>query len=283
MTMAAEKQKKMAFESKIQWTEATWNPWHGCKKVSDGCKYCYMYRDKDRYGLDPKQVVRSKTKFDAPLKWQEPKLIFTCSWSDWFIEDADEWRAAAWEIIKNTPQHTYQILTKRPENIAGRLPLDWGTGYGNVWLGVSVEHEDAAERRIPLLARIPAHTRFVSFEPLLAPIDLLHAQLLGVMWVLTPDGIRVPCNEGHIHWAIIGGESGNNGGRYKYRPCKLAWVENLLLQLHERGIPTFVKQLGTDIAKQLQLQHRHGGDYNEWPGTYQVREWPLAWQKNILL
>ena len=111
----------MAIQSKIQWTNATWNPWHGCKKVSPGCKFCYMYRDKERYNQDPTTVLKSKTKFNAPLQWNEPKLIFTCSWSDWFIEEADQWRAEAWKIIKNTPHHTYQILTKRPERIKDHL------------------------------------------------------------------------------------------------------------------------------------------------------------------
>ena len=101
--------------TKIQWTEATWNPWHGCQKVSPGCKFCYMYRDKERYGQDATTVLRSKTKFKEPLKWKEPKVIFTCSWSDWFIEEADQWRDEAWETIRKTPQHTYQILTKSPK------------------------------------------------------------------------------------------------------------------------------------------------------------------------
>ncbi len=89
----------------IQWTEATWNPWRGCHKVSAGCKHCYMFREQIRYGSDPNQVLRSKTTFYDPLKWQEPKRIFTCSWSDWFIEEADPWRAEAWDIIRKTPQH----------------------------------------------------------------------------------------------------------------------------------------------------------------------------------
>ena len=93
--------------SHIQWTDSTWNPWHGCKKVSDGCKFCYMYRDKERYGQDPTQVTKSKTKFAEPLLWKESRKIFTCSWSDFFIDEADEWRQNAWDIIKATPQHIY--------------------------------------------------------------------------------------------------------------------------------------------------------------------------------
>src|SRR3990167_6883297 len=98
-------------QSKIEWTNDTWNPWHGCTKVSEGCDHCYMFRDKVRYGQDPELVVRSKTTFTAPLKWKEPSLVFTCSWSDWFHKAADAWRDEAWAIIKATPHLTYQILT----------------------------------------------------------------------------------------------------------------------------------------------------------------------------
>ena len=107
----------MAHTSKIEWTEATWNPWHGCHKVSAGCKNCYMFRDKKHYGQDPNVVVRSKTKFYDPLKWKEPRTIFTCSWSDFFIEEADPWRDEAFAIMALTPQHTYLVLTKRPDRM----------------------------------------------------------------------------------------------------------------------------------------------------------------------
>ena len=108
----------MAHKSAIEWTDATWNPWHGCHKVSAGCKNCYMFRDKTRYGQDPNVVVRSKdATFYAPLKWSEPRTIFTCSWSDFFIEEADAWRDEAFAIMALTPHHTYQVLTKRPERM----------------------------------------------------------------------------------------------------------------------------------------------------------------------
>ena len=101
----------MGETTKIEWTGATWNPWYGCLKVSHGCDNCYMYRDMERYGRNPSVVTRSKTQFNMPLKLKEPTLIFTCSWSDFFIREADEWRAEAWEIMRQTPQHTYQVLT----------------------------------------------------------------------------------------------------------------------------------------------------------------------------
>ena len=104
----------MGEQTAIEWATATWNPWQGCTKVSPGCTHCYMYREKGMYGQNPRLVVRSKTVFHAPLRWKEPQpRVFTCSWSDWFHEAADPWRAEAWDIIRRTPRHTYLILTKR--------------------------------------------------------------------------------------------------------------------------------------------------------------------------
>ena len=228
----------MAYESKIQWTEATWNPWHGCTKVSPGCKYCYMYRDKERYRQDPTTVIRAKD-FAKPLKWNDARLIFTCSWSDFFITDADEWRKDAWEVIRKTPQHTYQILTKRPSRILGNLPSDWGSGYSNVWLGVSVENSDYLAR-IDVLRAIPAKVRFISAEPLIGPLG--EFSLSG------------------IHWVIVGGESGNETGSYKYRPCNLNWIDQIIKTSKKWDVPIFVKQLGTHIAKEIPGCGRHGGE-----------------------
>lgn len=198
----------MGHKSNIEWTSASWNPWQGCHKVSQGCKNCYMFRDKARYGQDPNTVVRSSDKtFYAPLKWAEPRTIFTCSWSDFFIEEADAWRDEAFAIMALTPQHTYQVLTKRPERMLEYFrpnsedePRDclvaWAMGQiatektrelghkiassfrnggwplPNVWLGVSVEDQKTADERIPLLLQTPAAVRWLSMEPLLGPVDL---------------------------------------------------------------------------------------------------------------
>lgn len=246
----------MGVESKISWTQNTWNPWHGCIKVSEGCKFCYMYRDKERYKADPTIVLRSKGKFNDPLRWKEPKLIFTCSWSDFFIKDADAWRDEAWKIIKATPQHTYQILTKRPERIAQCLPADWGKGYPNVWLGVSVENQKNASR-ISTLVKNHAAINFVSFEPLLEEIDLRKVSDLHL-----------------IDWAIIGGESGNDTGKYRYRKCEMPWIRTLIIDLEMKKIKVFVKQLGTHLAKELNLKDRAGADMSEWEKTIQIQEFP---------
>ncbi len=123
----------------IGWTNYTHNFWTGCQKVSTGCKFCYMHRMLEGKGKNPNRVVKANNKsFAAPFFDKKPKMIFTCSMSDFFIEEADLWRIDAWRIIKETPWHTWQILTKRPERIRECLPDDWGeNGYPNVWLGVT--------------------------------------------------------------------------------------------------------------------------------------------------
>lgn len=216
----------MSSKTGIEWTEATWNPWMGCTKVSAGCDNCYMFTEQRRYGHDPEVVRRSKTKFSDPLKWKEPKVIFTCSWSDWFHKDADPWRDEAWEIIRQTPQHTYQILTKRPGRILRHLPADWGEGYPNVWLGTSVEDE-GAEYRIGHLLNAPARIRFLSCEPLLGRVDV------------SPLRIQHYVPDRQIHWVIVGGESGPNS-----RPMDLEWVREIRDNCALSGVAFFLKQLG---------------------------------------
>lgn len=260
----------MGETSKIQWTNATINYWHGCKKVSPGCKYCYMYRDKEKYGQDGNVIIKTKisTLKSIYKKLTEPSLIFTCSWSDFFIKEADEWRQEAWEDIKSHPQHTYQILTKRPERILECLPKDWGEGYKNVWLGVSIESAEY-EHRMDTLQNIPAQTRFISYEPLLGEVSFLNGLRGDVKEWLGDERFRT-----RIHWIIIGGESGNIHGKYKYRPCKLEWIEKILKEAKIYNNPVFVKQLGTHLAKELKLKNRHGGDIEEFPEHLRVRQYP---------
>jgi protein gp37 len=250
-------------ETHIQWTDSTWNPWHGCKKVSPGCKFCYMYRDKERYGQSPSTVLRSKTNFRQPLKWKEPSLVFTCSWSDFFIEEADDWRPEAWEIIKNTPHLQYQILTKRPDRIAKCLPYDWGDGYENVWLGVSGEDEDYTYNRLVELLKIPAKVRFLSAEPLIG--DAVSSR-------------TTPLIES-LDWVIIGGESGNETGNYRYRPMDQQWAANLIQVCSIGKVACFHKRLGTALSKTLGCRDRHGGELSEWPKSLQVRGFPSYYEE----
>jgi protein gp37 len=182
-----------------------------------------MFAAQKRYGRDPSTVVRTKTWRD-PLKWQREaeaagrtELVFTCSWSDWFIKDADEWRDEAWALIKSCPNLHFQILTKRAERILDHLPADWGEGYPNVWLGVSVEDRRFGLPRIEVLREIPAVVRFLSIEPLLE--DLGQIDLTGIDWV------------------IVGGESGPG-----YRPMEHAWARSIRDQCREAGVAFFFKQ-----------------------------------------
>lgn len=255
----------MGNNSKIQWTDATVNFWTGCIKISTGCKFCYMYRDKERYGLDPTDIVKvsDNTIRTTLRKLKEPSKIFTNSWADFFSQEGDPMRLLAWQIIRDNPQHTWQILTKRPERIKQCLPADWGEGWDNVWIGVSVENQEAADERIWRLIDAPAKVRFVSVEPLLEKTYLrLNRCLTGNMM------------EPRIDWVIIGGESGNENGKYKYRPCAVEWIEDVIDQCKCMGVPVFVKQLGTYLSKELKLKDRHGGDINEWPKNLQIREFP---------
>lgn len=211
----------MTQNSEIGWTNDTWNPWQGCIKISSGCKFCYMYRDKRRYGKNPAKVVKSaKPTFEAPLRKFQGPLVFTCSWSDFFIQQADEWRPEAWDIIRQTPHLIYQILTKRPHLIKDRLPEDWGDGWDNVWLGVTIEDRDAVWRANELL-NIPASLRFISHGPMLERIDMKYRPGFG--WVIT---------------------EGESGVKDLWRPAQTEWFrrvrDNCLLQ----GIPYFHKQNG---------------------------------------
>jgi protein gp37 len=206
----------------------TMNFWTGCTPVSEGCLHCYARAGMQKYDRNFDEVVKTKT-WNDPLKWQrkaakagEVRLVFTCSWSDFFHPDADAWRPEAWAIIKNTPNLIWHPLTKRPELIEERLPSDWGRGYPNVWLGVTVELKKYLWR-MDTLRKIPAAVRFLCAEPLLED--------------LTPD------LEQHIegfHWILAGGESGS--GTDNYRPMDLEWARNSRDLCRQRNIPYYFKQ-----------------------------------------
>jgi protein gp37 len=181
-----------------------------------------MFTAQERYGQDPSVVVRTQT-WGQPLKWERAaaaagrtERVFTCSWSDWFHVDADPWRAEAWAVIRRCPHLHFQILTKRHERIVANLPADWGEGYPNVWLGVSIEN-DRFTHRADALRGIPAAVRFISAEPVLGPMPSL--DLRG------------------IDWLIVGGESGPG-----WRPMDHAWVRELRRKARAAGTAFFFKQ-----------------------------------------
>lgn len=255
----------MGEATKISWATNTWNPWIGCRHVSPACDHCYAESMINRLRDTPEMkqpgytgkhsfdtVTRTKTWHD-PIRWNKEAqaagrydLVFTCSLSDFFIQDADEWRYEAWRIIKNTPYLIYMILTKRPDLIAKRLPPDWGVnGYPNVFPGVSVESKKYL-KRMDVLREIPAVARFVSAEPLLED--------------LCPD------LSGYIHGfhqIIVGGESGNNSELY--RPMDHNWARKILRICHQQGVAFWFKQSaarktemgielddGSGVAKKIQ-------------------------------
>lgn len=254
----------MAKETNIGWADATKNFWIGCKKVSEGCKFCYMDRDLERFNqFDPKGYHRVSDKtFNEPLKWKKPKRIFTCSWSDFFLEAADSDRADAWEMIKKTPHHTWMILTKRPERILECLPNDWGNGYPNVWLGVTGENQFRLIERFSILAEIPCAVRFVSAEPLLGEINLY-------------DEVLAPIID-KLNWVIAGGESGNKTGKHRYRKSELNWYKSIVAQAQSFNIPVFFKQLGTHLANEMGFSDKKGAEFDLLPEALRVREFPIS-------
>lgn len=262
--------------SKIQWTDATWNIAVGCKKVDADCKFCYMYRGSlngTRY--DPKviRVTKSNT-FRMPLRLKEPSKIFTSSLTDFFLPELADARREAWKIIHQCPQHTFQILTKRPEELMSNHAFyheKTETGgiihrnMKNVIIGTSIGHEDGMIRLEYLINSSWRGRKFLSLEPLHGELDFEKYTCKKCGNMLLDHG---------IDWVIIGGESGNEKGQYRYRECKIEWIEKVVAQCNEMGIPVFVKQLGTHLAKQMGLKDRHGGDVNEWPEHLRIREFP---------
>jgi protein gp37 len=186
-----------------------------------------MFRDKKRYWQDPSVVIRSSfATFQNPRKWKAPSLVFVCSWSDFWIEEADEWREEAFAIMRTTP-HIYQIPTKRPERIASHLPHDWGEGYPNVMLGVSVESQTFLNRA-EMLAEIPCQGgRLISYEPALGPVDFSSV----LFW---------------FDWLISGGESGfgKPGDEFYPRPADMDWFRSARDQCARFEVPYFHKQSG---------------------------------------
>lgn len=219
---------------------------------------------------NPREVVKTKTVFKLPLKiqmeksecWDGPPLVFTSSLTDWAHEKIDPYRHEVFEIIRARHDLTFQMLTKRPERLPKVLPMDWGMGYKNVWLGTSVGSDtEKTRKRIEDLCQVDAEVRFLSLEPLWGKLD----DIIPIDWA---DGS--PC----INWVIVGGESGNETGQYRYRPCELEWIESIIQQCRDAGVPVFVKQLGTHLAKKMGLKDRNGGDMDEWPRHLQIRQFP---------
>jgi len=211
-------------QSDIEWTEVTWNPVTGCNKISPGCKYCYaevMSKRLKAMGIDKyKDGFTIKTHSDAlntPYAWKKPKVVFVNSMSDLFHPDVSiDFIKAVFAVMNSTPRHTYQVLTKRSERLLElSAELNW---TDNIWMGVSVENEKYSYR-IKELSKTPAKTKFLSVEPLIAPVKTL------------------PLDK--IDWVIVGGESG-----HKARPIKKDWIESIRKKCEDGNVAFFFKQWG---------------------------------------
>ena len=268
--------------------------------MSPGCARCYMFRDQARFGRDGADIHRSGDgTFYRPLVWQRQanagqrtgpdRLVFTCSWSDFFLPQADAWRVEAWAVIRRCPDLLFQIPTKRPELIAGRLPDYWDEIRRRVWLGASVETPALARPRLDALLEVEPRpgVLWVSAEPLLSELDL-------TPWLPSLD------------WVVIGGESGPQARR-----CDVDWIRSLLGQCGRHDVPAFVKQIGSNacwsgmssVADReraeaaldrgqmaavsdlvpgvvyggaLPTNHAKGGEPSEWPPDLRVRRWPAG-------
>jgi protein gp37 len=237
----------MSDRSDIEWTDATWNPIRGCQKVSPGCKHCYAETFSERFrgvpghpfeqGFDLRLVPDA---LDLPRRWRSGRLVFVNSMSDLFQDGVPtEFIQRAFAVMRECPQHQFQVLTKRAERLLALAPeLEWAQ---NVWMGVSVENDDY-KWRIDLLRRVPAAIRFISVEPLLGPIEKL--PLKG------------------IHWVIAGGESGPRA-----RAMKPEWARSIRDQCVDAGVPFFFKQWG-GVQRKLAGRRLDRREWNEMPATW---------------
>ena len=295
----------MGAVSKIQWTDSSWNPirarnkatgavgWH-CEHVTPGCEHCYAEAMNKRLGTELPfkpghmkdiELFLDEEMLTAPLRWRKPRKVFVCSMTDLFADFVpDEWIGRIWQIMHSAHSnrgHTFQVLTKRPENMRralGPQGIGWyAVVYGSVpwpepgiWLGVSVEDRQR-KTRIDSLRDTPAVVRFLSVEPLIEDVGAL--DLRGISWV------------------IVGGESGPGA-----RPFDIAWARSVIAQCKAAGVLCFVKQLGANVrcadtagfpdgttcsepdgygyGWRIHLRDRKGGDPSEWPHDTRVREYP---------
>ena len=212
-----------------------WNPWHGCTKKSEGCKHCYMYfLDKQRGG-DGSRIYKVKNNFEYPLskdkngryKIKSGEHIRVCMTSDFFVEDADKWRAEAWEMIRCRSDLHFMMITKRIDRFSDCLPDDWGDGYDNVTICCTVENQTCADYRLPIYRRAPIKHKIIICEPLLERIDL-STYAVGE-W---------------IEQIVAGGESG-----YEARPCDFEWVMDLRRICVENKVDFWFKQTGSKLVK----------------------------------
>ena len=212
---------------------AEWNPWHGCQKYSAGCANCYVYRRDAKYELDA-SAVRKNAAFDLPVrrlrdgtyKLKGPEQVFTCFTSDFFLDQADEWRAEAWRMMRERSDLEFFFITKRILRFYERLPEDWGDGYENVSIGVTCENQAKADERLPFFLRLPIRHKTIICEPMLEAVDF--SPYLGPA----------------IEQVVVGGESGDTARLMRYD-----WALGVRRQCEAASVPFYFKQTGARFEK----------------------------------
>ena len=257
-------------KTNIEWASDVWNPLVGCSRISEGCRHCYAERQAFRaaaMGISRYDGITKKVggkirwtgtinlveaALELPLKWNRPRRIFVNSMSDLFHEKVSfTWIDRIFTVMARCGQHTFQVLTKRPDKMLDYMKhwLEWQDGresppgtvkpLSNVWLGVSVEDQATADERIPLLLQTPAAVRWVSYEPAVGPVDFRR-------WVTSAwegSDPSDPCSGStapRLNWIVVGGESGPGA-----RSFDLAWARQTVAQGRAAGVPVFVKQMGS--------------------------------------
>lgn len=248
----------------ITWTDSTQNFWWGCSRVSPGCEHCYAEEWAGRFGtewgVNAQRRQFGNAHWNQPFVWDKAAAkagrrhrVFCSSMSDVFDLKAPAGaRERMWPIVKATTNLDWQVLTKRPQNVRAMLPSDWGAGYPNVWLGVTVENQEYADKRLTVLRDLPALTKFASYEPALEHVD-------------------VTAYTDWLSWLIIGGESGRSA-----RPFDPAWASSMIAQCRAAGVAVFMKQMGEPWARANRAKQRHGADPAEWPAEFRVQEFPRS-------
>lgn len=244
-----------------------WNPWHGCTKISAGCKFCYVYRQDEMYGAEiASNVVRKTANFNLPVKrlrnknYKIPphKMVFTCFTSDFLIEEADTWREECWQMIRERSDCYFYFFTKRIDRMEQCLPADWGEGYRNVLVGCTVENQAMADYRLPIFARLPIRHKSIMVAPMLGPVDLS------------------PYLNSSIEEVAVSGESGVGA-----RLCDYDWILDVRRQCVEADVPFRFHQTGAYFRKEgrvyrihrkYQLSQAHKAQIDYKIGDYYVPE-----------
>ena len=218
-----------------------WNPWHGCRKISPGCVNCYVYRRDESIGKDA-SVVAKTGDYDLPLKKNrqgqyklnaEDGIIFTCMTSDFFLEDADDWRQECWDMIRERQDLQFHIITKRIDRFDKCIPSDWGDGWDNVTVCSTCENQNMADHRQPIFLKLPIKHREIISEPMLEEINIEKYLATGL-----------------IEHVSCGGESGTNA-----RPCDLRWIQEVRRQCIRCSVPFTFRQTGAVFIKQGKVYH----------------------------